>query len=311
MKKYFKKKSVAIVVALFCMFLWGSAFPVLKLSYQELGIAASDYVSKIYLAGLRFFTAGIVVSVYYFLFTKDKKQKVDFKFLIFLGLIQTTIQYLFFYIGVGNTTGVKSAILQSSSTFFIVLLSHYLYQGDRLTKRKVLALIFGFGGILVANLTQGFDLNFSFQGEGFLLIAALANSFGTVYVKSKGGKMNPFMITMGQMFIGSLFLILPGKILMEGSFQWTGYAIGLFIYSAFLSGTAFSLWYELLKYHPSGELSIYNLFVPIFGSFLSLIILPEESLSLHLLVGLVLVCIGMVILNWKPKEVHYEKNENR
>ena len=41
-----KKKGIA--AALFCMFLWGSAFPVLKLSYEELNIPADDFMTKIF-----------------------------------------------------------------------------------------------------------------------------------------------------------------------------------------------------------------------------------------------------------------------
>src|SRR5690625_122061 len=118
MEKIFQNKKTAILIALFCMLLWGSAFPVLKISYQELGIVPSDYMSKIYFAGLRFFLAGIIVIFYGKFITKEKVRfkDLDFKFLLLIGLIQTTFQYLFYYIALGNTTGIKASIRSEEHT---------------------------------------------------------------------------------------------------------------------------------------------------------------------------------------------------
>lgn len=301
MENILSKKYWGILAALFCMLLWGSAFPVLKLSYQELNIPADDYITKIYFAGIRFFLSGVLVFFYSLFLSKGKYGKIDLKFLILLGIVQTTIQYIFFYIGVGNTSGVKSAILQASSTFLIVIFSHFLFKNDRLNPQKIIALIFGFGGIFIANISMGLDLNFRMSGEGFLLFSSIANSLGTIMVKMKGRDMNPFIMTLGQMIFGSILLLIPGKILMPAPLEWTPFAMVLLFYSAFISATAFSLWYELLKYYKAGEISVYQLFIPLFGSFLSLALLPDEYLNYNLIIGLILVCIGIWILNRKRK----------
>lgn len=295
----FENKKKGIVAALFCMFLWGSAFPVLKLSYEELNIPADDFMTKIYFAGIRFFLSGVLVFLYSFFFAKTKKGKIDLKFLMLLGLVQTTIQYLFFYIGVGNTSGVKSSILQASSTFLIVLFSHFIFKDDSLSLRKIIALAFGFGGIFAANISMGLDLNFRLTGEGFLLMSSLANAAGTILVKLKGKDMNPLTLTLGQMIFGSFLLLIPGKVFQNSPLVWTPFAVVLLFYSAFISAAAFTLWYELLKHYKSGEISVYQLFIPIFGSFLSLALLPGEYLNYNLIIGLILVCIGIWILNRK------------
>ena len=227
-----KKKGIA--AALFCMFLWGSAFPVLKLSYEELNIPADDFMTKIYFAGIRFFLSGILVFLYSFFFTKTKGGKVDLKFLLLLGLVQTTIQYLFFYIGVGNTSGVKSSILQASSTFLIVLFSHFVFKDDPLSLRKIIALAFGFGGIFAANISMGLDCSFRRTGEGWLVMSSLANAVGTMLVKLKGKDMNPLTLTLGQMIFGSFLLLIPGKIFKHSPLMGTPFAIVLLFYSAFI-----------------------------------------------------------------------------
>ncbi|NMB10456.1 MAG: DMT family transporter [Tissierellia bacterium] len=307
MEKIFQNKKTAILIALFCMLLWGSAFPVLKISYQELGIVPSDYMSKIYFAGLRFFLAGIIVIFYGKFITKEKVRfkDLDFKFLLLIGLIQTTFQYLFYYIALGNTTGIKASILQSASTFMMVLLAHFFFKDDKKNRYKLIALLFGFLGIIVANISKGFDMNFKITGEGFMLISSTLGAIGTIIVKKKGSKMSPIVMTCGQMILGSIILLIVGKLGMKGSLNWTPLSIGLLIYSGFISSTAFTLWYFLLKYNKAGEIAVYRLFIPIMGAMLSAIFIPGEGFTVNLISGLILVVIGIYILNRgdRPKEL--------
>lgn len=58
---YFKNRYWVIVIAVFCSVLWGSAFPVLKVSYAELGMAPDDPIAKIVFAGLRFLLAALLL----------------------------------------------------------------------------------------------------------------------------------------------------------------------------------------------------------------------------------------------------------
>lgn len=44
-------------------------------------------------------------------------QKSQWKGIALLGLVQTTGQYIFFYLGLANTTGVKGSILYALATF--------------------------------------------------------------------------------------------------------------------------------------------------------------------------------------------------
>lgn len=59
------------------------------------------------------------------------------------------------------------------------------------------------------------------------------------------------------------------------------------------------------KYHSANEMGMYKLFIPIFGSVLSVLILGE-SFTRNLFVGLVLVIIGSLVLNVDIRK--YRKN---
>lgn len=293
-----------------CAALWGSAFPVIKISYEKLSIAQEDIFSKIYFAGIRFFIASLLVFLAArLLFRMPLKIRRDqVKFIVLLGLLQTSLQYFFFYIGIANTSGIKSAILQSGSTFFVVVAAHFIYRDDKMDMRKVVSLILGFGGIVLINIGKGFDLHFKLLGEGFLIGTALVSAFATFFVKGISKKINPVILTGGQMFAGSLFLLAVGKIGMGARMlAFDKVSLGLLLYASFLSATAFLLWYTLLKYNRAGELSIYRLFIPVFGALFSVLFIEGEVLTGKLLGGLALVVAGMIVLNLKRENGHFEQ----
>lgn len=294
------KKIKTILLALVAMALWGSAFPVLKLTYKHFSIASSDTYSKILLAGIRFFISGVLVFIY-ILFT-NKSDLSHFKnnisTILLLGLLSTTINYIFFYIGVGNTSGIKSSIFQSASTFLSVILAFILLK-EPISKYKVLAIILGFMGIIVSNLNKSLDFNISFNGEGYLLISGIAMAFSTIFVKVKGNNIPATILTCGQMISGSIILIILGLVGKKANLTITKEAILLLVYSGFLSALAFTIWYKILNENQASEVSILRLFIPIFGAIFSAIILGE-SFSIYVVLGLILVVLGVYFINKKP-----------
>ena len=111
------------------------------------------------------------------------------------------------------------------------------------------------------------------------------------------------------MIIGSSILIIIGLVGKNSLLYWTNKGILLLLYGGFLSATAFSLWYGVLKYNKSGDIAIYMMFIPIFGSIISSILLPDEYFSVRIVVGLILVILGTIILNLN-KEIG-ELNEDK
>ncbi len=307
MQKFLQMKWSVILIAVFCSLLWGSAFPLLKVSYEEFQIAADDIAAKIVFAGLRFLLAGVIVLT--FLLISNLKRlyitKKQLGILAILGLVQTALQYFFFYNGLAHVTGMQGAILNSSGTFLTVLLAHYFYVNDKMSTRKALGLLAGFLGIIAANWGQDFTFQFTFMGEGFMILSGLTSAFATILAKELAKGIHPFAITGWQFCLGALFLLIIGlPQLDENAMIFTPFGWGLFIYSALLSAVAFALWYSLLKYNPAGEISMYKFIVPVSGSILSTIFIPGENLTPAVLIALALVAMGIIIVNTGKKEVN-------
>lgn len=102
---FFTNRLWVIIIALFCAALWGSAFPVLKVSYEELGIVAGDRSAIIVLAGMRFFLAGVLIFVL-IIFGFRQSARVKLKIipqLLLLGILQISLMYFLFYNGLAYT----------------------------------------------------------------------------------------------------------------------------------------------------------------------------------------------------------------
>ena len=304
MKKYLTKKWSVISIAIFCSILWGSAFPVLKVSYQELQMVPEDTIAKVVFAGMRFLLAGLILLVGLFFINKKALfvSRKQIPVLILFGITQTALQYFFFYNGLAKTTGMKGAILASSGTFFTVMLAHYFYVNDKMNWQKTIGLIAGFAGIVIANWGQGFQMSFQFTGEGYMVLAALTGAIGTIMAKEMAVGIHPFALTGWQLTIGSIVMLVIGlPQLQENAMSFTPLGWGLFVYSAFLSAAAFGLWYSILKYNKAGEISIYKFATPVSGTILSALFIPGENLTLLVVAALALVAVGFVAINYKPK----------
>ncbi len=297
MEKFLSNRYVAMLGAVICTVLWGSAYPVIKYAYQTLNIETVP--DKLLFAGIRFLTAGFFVFLVSLRINKKipvvPKNKI--RALILFGVFQTGFAYLFNYIGVSNTTATKTSLLTAMSAFLAVLFAPLFFKAERLSAYKIIGCILGFIGILVVNI-GAFSGGFSIIGEGFVMIACLSNVFGSFIGKtiSKG---RVFEVTAYQLMIGSAVLILPAIFLgctLAINFQ----SVCIILYLAFVSAAAFSIWTALLSFNEAGKILIFNLLIPVTGAIWSYFILGEKEIFTPLyLVSVILICLGIVFVNLK------------
>jgi drug/metabolite transporter (DMT)-like permease len=296
---FFTRPGIVLLLATLCCVLWGSAYPAVKSGYLLFGIERSDLASQLVFAGLRFVGAGTILLVFAAFSGKSLTALPPGALLRLtkLGLFQTTLQYIFFYVGLAHTTGVKASILNAVGVFFSVLLAHFIYHNDALTWRKTMACALGFVGVMVVNLggagTMPLGLEFSLLGEGFIVFAAFVLSAATIYGKRVSQGMDTIVMTGYQLGLGGLVLWALG---WAGGGQVQGFGVAssaLLLYLCLLSAAAFSLWSLLLKYNRVSTVSVYNFLVPVFGAGLSALFLGESIWAWKNLVALVLVCIGI------------------
>jgi drug/metabolite transporter (DMT)-like permease len=299
-EKSFKQPIVIFIMATIACFLWGSAFPAIKISYEMLGIGNAGSMVKLQFAGYRFFLAGLYLLAFVLYQKRSLKiPKGGLKRLIGLGLIQTSFQYLFFYIGLSNTTGIKGSIIISLGAFFSIVLPHFYYHDDKLSSRKWLGLIIGFAGVVYINLAKGpITGGFKLFGEGFMILSAFMGSLASIYAKELSNKMDTLVMTCYQMLLGATVMILISTASLGGNAVPMSWAIApLFMHLALISSVGFGLWFVLLNHNPISKVSIYKFQVPIWGTILSALFIPGESLTWAVFIGLVCVSAGIFLVN--------------
>ena len=155
MESFYKDTKVRCILALVCCALWGSAFPCVKIGYEWFHIEGAG--SQVLFAGYRFFLAGIFTFLMSCILEKKiivmKKSSVPYIFA--QGLLQTTIQYVCFYIGLAHTTGAKGSVINASNAFFTIIVAHFLLKSEKVTFRKAVGCLLGFAGVIVINLAPG------------------------------------------------------------------------------------------------------------------------------------------------------------
>jgi len=293
----YQSRAGVFALATLCCALWGSAYPAIKNGYALLHIAAGDVASQVLFAGWRFAAAGLILLGLAGLLRKPVRVRDarQVRQVALLGLTQTAIQYVFFYVGLAHATGVKSSIMNATGVFFSVALAHFLYRDDRLSARKVVGCLIGFLGVVVVNLGGGGRLTFDFTllGEGFVIIAAFVLAAASIYGKRLSETMDPMVMTAWQLLIGG-GLLTAGGLAFGGRIEGVDLAsASLLLYLALLSSVAFSVWSLLLKHNPVGLVAAFNFLVPVFGVGLSAVFLGESFLRWSNLAALVLVCAGI------------------
>ena len=302
-KPFFSVKRNVIFTAIFYTFLWGSAFPVVKICMESLGISDSDNMSKCLVAGIRFVLSGLITLLWCKVFYKEKSllNKQQIKYILLYGILATAFQYAFTYISLSRIDGSKGAIYDQLCVFVIVLMSGLVFKDDKLSIKKILGCITGFLGVVIIN-TNGLGFDFSLGGEGVMLLAVVCQTVAYFVAKGSSDKIPaPYLVGCGQLIGGVILcvfsLCLGGKICIINST-----AIITLIILALISAVAYVLSLMPLKYFPASEISSFNLLITVFGVVMSSLLLKEDIFRWNYAVSLALIAIGIVFINSRGKD---------
>lgn len=301
-KTIFTNTFFVAICALLCTALWGSATPFIKTGYLCLNVEGTP--SIMLFAGIRFTLAGILTVLICSAIERKflYPEKENLKYVGIISVFQTIMQYIFFYVGLANTSGVKGTILSGSSAFFSMLVATLIFKQEKLNFKKLIACVIGFAGVVVVNL-NGLKLSFNFFGDAFVIFSAISLAFSSVFMKIYSKHENPVVLSGYQFILGGVIMAVIGLALGGTISLDSAKGIGILVYLAFLSAVAYALWGILLKYNPVSKVTIYSFMTPVFGVILSEIILTESStVSLfNILTALVLTCVGIITINYQKK----------
>ena len=294
----FQRPVWASVFALTAAIAWGWAFPLIKVGFNDFGITPDMTGSKMLFAGIRFAVAGLIVlSVARSSGRSFKTNKMsDWYFIIAFTLMNTTLHYFFFYIGMSHSEGSRAAILNSLSTFLVVLLACACFRSDRLTSRKILGCSVGFSGILALNLGGAESGQFSWLGDGMIILNALCSALANLMTRRLSRMVDVFVGTGYSLSIGGMLLIISGLYFGGTLPNINMSGILCLMLLICISALGFTLYNKLLSLNPMGKVAIYNSLIPIVGAITSCLCLGEIFHAKYALAG-GLAALGIYIIN--------------
>lgn len=324
-KAFFESKRNVAIVAIFYTFLWGSAFPLVKICMESFRIAGDDNMSKCLVAGLRFIVSGVITLLWCVLQGKkpvgteerlsgsDKGKgevgrgfltKQQLMYILLYGILGTAVQYSFTYIGLSRVDGSKGAVIEQFFVFLTVLTGGLFFRDDKLNGKKVLGCLAGFAGVLIVN-TEGLDLSFQMNAEGVMFAATICQAAAYFVAKAITDKVPATKLVGGGQLAGGLLLSIFA-LLMGGNIRTVNAVAVLSLLAlSLISSLAYVLSLLPLKYHAASEVSSFNLLITVFGALMSGILLGESIFKWNYMISLLLVCLGILLINSKARSTKH------
>lgn len=303
-----KIQAAVFAGAFLCCFLWASAFPGIKIGYRLWGIQGSDTWRIIRFAGVRFFLAGLLVILFASIARRElllPKAK-EMPKIILLSAFQTIGQYVFFYLGLAHTGGVNSAVVDSLTTFFAIIIAAVVMHMEKLTAKKMIGCLLGFFGVLIINLSvPGFS--FSPLGDGLVALSALCYGVSSNLIKLYSRQHDTVIFSGYQFVFGGAVMTVIGHagLWLSGESAAvnpddTSKAVIILVYLALVSSVAYTIWGLLLKKNDVSKISIFGFMTPVLGVVLSALLLGEGGqLGIRHIVSLVFITAGIIVVNLK------------
>lgn len=289
----------SIFLAIFACVLWSTAFVGIKLGIE--------YTTPLQFAGIRFMISGLLILPFCRELNKGfRMAAVHWKGILLISFFQTFLLYSFFYLGISKVSASVTALIIGASPFFIALMARFANK-EVFSRRKALAIVFGFSGIAVIAFGRfgGFGKQeISLIGAGILILGNISGGIGNILVSKKRLPVSPMLVNAIQIFTGGAGILVLSFFVEGMSF---GYKPPVYYYSliylSILSAAAFSIWFVVLSrpHIKVSEINIWKFIIPVFGAVLSWIILPDDKPEMVTILGMALVGVSMVVMNLKKK----------
>lgn len=294
----FQRPLWVAIFALTAAISWGWAYPLIKLGFAEFGISGDMTGSKMLFAGIRFTLSGIIILAVAAATRRrfSVSTTSSWCYILAYGLLNTTLHYTFFYIGLSHSQGARAAILNSLGVFLLVLLACLFFKSDKFTGRKLVGCVVGVIGILTLNVGGGDSGAFTFMGDGMIILNALCSAFAGLMTRGLGARVDVFVGTGYSLAVGGFMLVVPGLIIGGTLPVITLWGVVILALLVCISTMGFSLYNKLISCNPVGKVAIFNSLIPVVGALSSCLCLAEPFYWKYMIAAL-LATIGIYIIN--------------
>ena len=210
-----------------------------------------------------------------------------------------TVQISMLNTSINWTSAAFAAVLLNAAPVFINLIAHFTVPGDRLSPGRAAGLALAFGGVTIALLgnPEASLAPRPLLGNALATATAAVIASRMVYTQRLVQSISPVKVMFWQcglslpMFLGCAAVsepMLVGPLTAGPILAWMYCSVGIV-------GVGFVLWTRLLQDNSPGLLSVFVFPTPLFGVLFSALIYGE-TLSAHLVVGVLAVALGILVV---------------
>ncbi|MFN2461943.1 MAG: DMT family transporter [Candidatus Velthaea sp.] len=284
-----RSHAAGTAAALFYILLWASAYVPSKI-----GVLDS---SPLWFLVVRFAVSGLIAfAIARGLGGALPRSPREWAAVIALGVLTNAIYLGMTYEALRHLAAGVGAIVASTTPLVLAVVAPFALR-EPLTQLKTAGLLLGFGGVVWIMLAR---TGSGSADAGDVLLAfggVLGSVAGTIVFKRWCGDIDLRMTTALQLLSAGVAL-LPLAILSEGAPHaiWTARLIVSYWYVVLVMSVGASmLWFWLLTHGEASRVSAFYFLTPIFGLFLSFLLL-HEPVGLRDIGGLAAIALGIFLV---------------
>ena len=273
---------------------WGPSFLFIKI--------AVEYVPPIAITAIRMgIGALILLIILQIKNTKLPPIKPLLKSFTIAALLQGAVPFSLFGVAERTVDSAFAAIVGGTAPLFAMVMAHYVFPNDRMTKAKVYGAIIGFCGVFL--LIFPTLLNAHAEAAGVITLIAAAICYASAFVYTKKyiniASYPPLTVPFIQIVISFVILTFASLIFEDHSSMpnsSSGAILSLCGLGILGTAIAFVIYYKLIERTSVTYISMVNYLLPIFGTVLGMLVLNEQ-LSWNDYLGGILVLLGVMTAN--------------
>jgi drug/metabolite transporter (DMT)-like permease len=284
------------LLAITACLLWSTAFVGIK--------AGLSYTTPINFAGTRFIIAGMMLLPFVGKWS-DLLAVIqrNYGYLFAVSILSTALTYALFYWGISYSAASTTAIVIGAQPLFVAVMAHLFVPNDKLTKKKVGALIAGIVGlwIIAASRYDAADASgMAFWGVLMLIGSNLSIGYGDLLISKTKREIPPSMLSAVQLTLGGAMLFSLSLFVEGADLSWKPLPYyGALLHLSGLSAGAMTIWFTLLR-RPGvkvSEINFWKFIIPVFGALISWTVIEDDHPDISQIFGMVAIAAALVLMN--------------
>lgn len=265
-------------------------------------------MDSLQLTFLRFMIGGVFLVPFAWKEKREGRSNIifgDYLWMLFLGILCIPLSMLAFQLGIMNSNASTAAVLFSVNPLFTMLFASIILK-EKITSRKVLALILGTGGIIL--MIRPWDMQEGNSVLGVVLMISASLIFGLYTVAGKLRLQRIGLITQTSIsfILGSLVLLVVMFFMKRPVLDGIADNFLLVLYiGIFVTGFGYYFYFMAIRHSDASTASMAFYIKPAIAPIFAVIFL-KDILLWNTYLGIALIVVGSFITLsgkvrlWKP-----------